>query len=33
MSELILPTITELSRPFWEGCAAGVTFLYECHAS
>ena len=26
----ILPTITELNRPFWDGCAAGVLRLQAC---
>lgn len=26
----IMPTITDLNRPFWEGCAAGVLRLQAC---
>lgn len=30
MSERILPTITELNRPFWDGCRNGELVLQRC---
>jgi uncharacterized OB-fold protein len=30
MSDPILPTITELNRPFWDGCAANELRLQTC---
>lgn len=30
MTEPILPTITDLNRPFWDGCADGELRLQEC---
>jgi uncharacterized OB-fold protein len=30
MAEPILPAITDLNRPFWEGAAAGVLRLQRC---
>lgn len=32
MTEPILPTITDLNRPFWDGCAAGELRLQQCSA-
>jgi uncharacterized OB-fold protein len=30
MTDAILPTITDLSRPFWAGCAAGELRFQAC---
>lgn len=30
MTEPILPTITDLNRPFWDGCAAGELRMQQC---
>lgn len=32
MSGLVLPTIDELNRPFWDGCREGVLRLQRCAA-
>jgi len=32
MSDAIAPFITDLNRPFWEGCAAGELRLQHCTA-
>lgn len=32
MTEPILPDVTDLSRPFWDGCAAGELRMQQCGA-
>lgn len=32
MSDAIAPVITDLNRPFWDGCAAGELRLQQCTA-
>lgn len=32
MSDAVAPAITDLNRPFWEGCAAGELRLQQCGA-
>ncbi len=32
MSGLVLPVLTDVNRPFWEGCRDGVLKLQRCNA-